>query len=114
MKSPILSSGRAFAEQGGAALYANVCAACHQPDAKVAVGAGAFPALAGNSNLASADQVLRVVIRGQRDMPPLGGMMSDEQAADVVNYVRSHFGNDYRDTVSAAAVQAARPPSPSP
>ena len=41
-------------------------------------------------------------------------MMSDEQAADVVNYVRSHFGNDYRDTVSAAAVQAARPPSPSP
>ena len=35
-------------------------------------------------------------------------MMSDEQAADVVNYVRSHFGNDYRDTVSAAAVQAAR------
>ncbi len=38
------------------------------------------------------------------DMPPLGGMMSDEQVADVVNYVRTHFGNDYRDRVSAAAV----------
>ena len=110
-ESPTLSAGQKFAEQGGGAIYANVCAACHQADAKGAVGAGAYPALAGNSNLASADYVLRVVIRGQRGMPPLGGMMSDEQAADVVNYVRSHFGNDYRDTVSAAAVQSARPPS---
>jgi mono/diheme cytochrome c family protein len=107
-----LSSGRAFAEQGGAAIYANVCAACHQPDAKGAAGAGAYPALAGSTHLASADYVLRVVIRGQREMPSLGGMMSDEQVADVVNYVRSHFGNDYRDRVSAAIVHAARPPSP--
>jgi mono/diheme cytochrome c family protein len=91
-----------------------ICAACHQADSMGAVGAGAYPALAGNSNLASADYVLRVVIRGQRGMPPVGGMMSDEQVADVVNYVRSHFGNDYRGRVSAAAVQAARPPSPSP
>ncbi len=106
-----LSAGRNFAEQGGAAIYANVCAACHQPDAKGAAGAGAYPALAENSNLASADNVLRVVIRGQSDMPPLGGMMSDEQVADVVNYVRSHFGNDYRDKVSTADVEAARPPS---
>ena len=37
-------------------------------------------------------------------------MMSDQQVADVINYVRTHFGNDYRDTVSAAAVKAARPP----
>jgi len=105
--SPVLSAGRKFAEQGGAALYANVCAACHQPDGRGAAGAGAYPALADNSNLASADYVLRVVIRGQRDMPPLGGMMSDEQVADVVNYVRSHFGNDYRDKASPAAVRAA-------
>jgi mono/diheme cytochrome c family protein len=110
-ENPILSPGRKFAEQGGAAIYANVCAACHQPDAKGAAGAGAYPALAENSNLASADNVLRVVIRGQRDMPPLGGMMSDEQAADVVNYVRRHFGNDYRDRVSAADVEASRPAS---
>ncbi len=113
-KNPILSPGQKFAEQGGAAIYANVCAACHQSDARGAVGAGAYPALARDSELASAETVLRVVIRGQRGMPPLGGMMSDEQAADMVNYIRSHFGNDYRDKVSAAAVRAARPPSPSP
>ena len=28
-------------------------------------------------------------------MPPLGQMMSDQQVADVVNYVRTHFGNSY-------------------
>ena len=30
-------------------------------------------------------------------MPPIGGMMSDAQVADVVNYVRTHFGNAYPD-----------------
>ena len=109
-QEPTLSPGRTFAEQGGAAIYANVCAACHQPDAKGAVGAGAYPALAANPELASVDYVLRMVLRGQGGMPPIGGMMSDEQVADVVNYVRSHFGNDYRDTATAAAVHAARPP----
>jgi len=113
-ESPTLSPGQKFAEQGGAAIYANVCAACHQPDAKGAVGAGRYPALAANAKLASADYVLRLILDGPRGMPPLGGMMSDEQVADVVNYVRSHFGNNYRDRVSAAAVQAARAPSPSP
>jgi mono/diheme cytochrome c family protein len=35
-------------------------------------------------------------------------MMTDEQVADVVNYVRSHFGNSYGPVVSAADVKAAR------
>ena len=41
-------------------------------------------------------------------MPALGRMMSDQQAADVINYVRTHFGNAYRDEVSAADIEAAR------
>ena len=35
-------------------------------------------------------------------------MMSDEQVADVVNYVRTHFGNSYPGAASAAQVAAAR------
>jgi mono/diheme cytochrome c family protein len=35
-------------------------------------------------------------------------MMSDQQAADVINYVRAHFGNRYGDAVSAADVETAR------
>ena len=34
--------------------------------------------------------------------------MSDEQVAAIVNYVRTHFGNDYRDTVTAENVKAVR------
>ena len=41
-------------------------------------------------------------------MPPFGRQLDDEQVAAVVNYVRTHFGNDYRDNVSAADVKAAR------
>ena len=108
----VLSPGRQFAEQGGAAIYANVCAACHQPDGKGANGAGAYPALAGDERLASAEYALRVLLEGSNAMAPLGRLMSDDQAADVLNTIRTHFGNDYRDAVTVAAVKSARPPSP--
>jgi mono/diheme cytochrome c family protein len=110
----VLSPGRQFAERGGAAIYANVCAACHQADGKGAAGAGAYPSLAGNPRLASADYALRVLLAGSNAMPPLGQMMSDEQAADVINYVRTHFGNDYRDAVTAEVVKSSRPPNSPP
>jgi mono/diheme cytochrome c family protein len=41
-------------------------------------------------------------------MPPVGVMMTDDQVAAVVNYVRTHFGNDYRDAVTTENVEAAR------
>jgi mono/diheme cytochrome c family protein len=41
-------------------------------------------------------------------MPPFGAMMNDEQVAAVVNYVRTHFGNRYLDTVTAEDVRAVR------
>ena len=104
-----MSRGRNFDEQGGPALYASVCAACHQPDAKGATGAAAYPPLAANKNLASAGYVATVLLDGLRGMPPVGRMMSDAQVADVTNYVRSHFDNGYEDAVSPADVRAARP-----
>ena len=106
-----MSRGWVFEEQGGEALFAHVCAACHQPDAKGATGAASYPALAENKDLASAEYLEALLFNGQRAMPPLGGMMSDQQVADVINYVRTHFGNNYRDEVSADDVKAARPRS---
>ncbi len=103
-----LSQGKVFEETGGAALYANVCAGCHQPDARGAAGAGAYPALSDNTDIASADTLVRLVLDGQRGMPPVGQMMSDQQIADVINYVRTHFGNAYDQGVSSADVEAAR------
>ena len=103
-----MSRGWEFAERGGADLFNNVCAACHQPDAKGAIGAAAYPPLAANTKLASTDFLLGVLLGGLRGMPPVGSMMSDEQVADVVNYVRTHFGNSYGGAVSAAEVATAR------
>jgi mono/diheme cytochrome c family protein len=54
--------------------------------------------------------MLDVVVNGKRAMPPLGDMMNDDQVAAVVNYVRTHFSNNYRDAVTPADVKAARRP----
>jgi mono/diheme cytochrome c family protein len=114
VKGGAMSRGWEFAEHGGAELFRNVCAACHRPDAKGASGAGAYPPLADDAELASTDFMLNVLLRGLKGMPPVGEMMSDAQVADVINYVRTHFGNAYPDAVSATDVAAARrrPPPP--
>jgi mono/diheme cytochrome c family protein len=106
--SVAMSRGWEFSEQGGEELFRNVCAGCHQPDAKGAVGAGGYPSLVADEKLASADFVMSVLLGGLRGMPPVGDMMSDAQVSDVVNYIRTRFGNADTDAVSAADVSAAR------
>ncbi len=98
-----------FTEQSGEQLFANVCQGCHMPDGKGAVGAGTYPSLAGNKNLEAGGYPVYVVVRGQRAMPSFGAMMSDDQVAAVVNYLRTHFGNDYKDAVTAEDVKVVRP-----
>ena len=98
-----------FTEQGGEAIFKNVCQGCHMPQAQGAVGAGMYPALAKNPKLETAGYPVAVVVNGQKAMPALGGMFSDQQVADVVNYVRTHFGNNYKDKVTPADVKSARP-----
>jgi mono/diheme cytochrome c family protein len=108
-RSPALSSGFRFAENGGEELFASACQGCHMSDGNGAAGAGKYPSLVKDANLESAGYPVTVIVRGQKAMPPVGMMMSDEQVAAVVNYVRTHFDNQYRDAVSAADVKLARP-----
>jgi mono/diheme cytochrome c family protein len=103
-----LSQGDRFIEESGEALYSNVCQACHMERGQGAIGAGKYPPLAANANLQSAGYPIYVILHGQKAMPPLGQMMSDEQVAAVVNFIRTNFGNDYRDEVSAQEVAEAR------
>lgn len=56
----------------------------------------------------SAGCPIYVVLHGQKGMPPLGDMMSDDQIAAVVNYVCTHFGNDYQDAATAQDVKDSR------
>ncbi|WP_269929643.1 c-type cytochrome [Aminobacter sp. HY435] len=103
-----LSDGDMFSEKTGQELYANVCQACHMDQGQGAIGAGKYPALAKNQNLESGGYPVFVVLHGLKGMPPVGTMMSDEQVAAVVNYVRTNFGNDYKDPVTTEDVAGAR------
>jgi mono/diheme cytochrome c family protein len=102
--------GGAFALSGGEALYQGICQGCHMADAKGAVGAGRYPALVSNPHLAGAGYLIRIVLKGQKGMPGFGDNLTDQQVADVANYVRTHFGNRFADDITPAAVQAARGP----
>ena len=98
-----------FMQRDGEVIYRTVCQGCHMAAAQGAVGAAAYPALASDPKLAAAGYSVLVVVNGSKDMPPFGTLLDDKQVAAVVNYVRSHFGNSYPDTVSPADVKSARP-----
>lgn len=102
------SSGYRFVEMTGEELFANVCQGCHMPDATGATGAGTYPSLAGNKTLEAGSYPIFLIVNGRRGMPAFGDMMNDGQVAAVVNYVRTHFGNDFQDAVTAKDVQDAR------
>jgi mono/diheme cytochrome c family protein len=97
-----------FMEQSGERLYADLCQGCHMPGGVGAVAAGAYPALAKNDKLAAAGYAVVLVLKGRKGMPPFGAMLTDRQVAAVVNYVRTHFGNDFSDEVTPADVNASR------
>lgn len=95
------AAGEAPAEDG-AAVFSQVCAACHQQDAKGLPGA--FPPLAGSSVVNQEDptQMIDIVLGGYNaranegygPMPPQAEVLTDEQIVAVVNHVRSNFGNN--------------------
>lgn len=88
----------------GEKVYREVCQACHMANARGAEGAGRITGLAGNSNLAYPEYPIAIVTGGKGAMPWFRGPLSDQQIADVIGYVRTHFGNKYKGKVTAAMV----------
>jgi mono/diheme cytochrome c family protein len=101
-------SNQRFLPRDGEVLFRSICQGCHMPDARGATGAGKFPALAKNDKLEAGGYPVFIVVNGQKGMPGFGDVLDDEQVAAVVNYVRSHFGNDYQDKVTPEDVKAVR------
>ena len=90
--------------KSGEALYEHACVACHEKD-----GSGApriYPPLPGNALLQSADptSTLRIILDGAQtvttprapnkgSMPAYAKQWTDQQIADVTNYIRNSWGN---------------------
>jgi len=113
--SSVNRSSAAVAAANGAAVYSQICQGCHMSEAQGAVGAGHYPKLAGDPALASWEYVATTVLGGRNGMPSFGvrasgepvfggATLSDQEVADVVNYVRSHFANKYKDKVTVNQV----------
>jgi mono/diheme cytochrome c family protein len=103
-----ISEGFRFDQKDGESLYRAVCQSCHMADGQGAQGAGMYPALAGNTKLAASSYPAYNVLHGRKGMPSFKYMLSDEQVAEVTNYVRTHMGNAYKDPITAATVKALR------
>jgi mono/diheme cytochrome c family protein len=79
----------------GQEIYTGLCQACHQPD-----GRGqerlAPPLVGSVLALAPAPVTVRILLNGKEGkiglMPPLGSVLTDEQIADVLTYVRRAWG----------------------
>lgn len=106
---PSVGSSAATKVSTGEMVYTTTCQECHMPDAQGAVGAGRYPALADNRKLASKQYPMIMVVNGSKAMPSFARQLSAEQIAAVVNYVRTHFGNRYKDVVTVAEVKAVLP-----
>ena len=119
---------QAFNQTGapGAGTYLSYCSSCHKPDGKGVEGA--IPALAGNTSVQAEgpETVLRVILgglgaqNGYAPMPAIGAGMTDQQVADVTDYIRNSWGNKAPVIPNAASspTRARRPrrcsPAPRP
>lgn len=91
----------------GAAVYRQICQACHMADARGGGGAGTgIPALADNPNMADKAQVIDVLVNGRGGMPWFTDILTPGQIAAVLTHVRSHF-NAYPEPVTTAEVEQA-------
>jgi mono/diheme cytochrome c family protein len=115
--SAAIAHNPASASDGGAIYTAN-CSSCHQSDGQGI--AGAFPPLAGNPTVTGNPITVitivkdglegRLAVNGQAYsgiMPRWRDLLSDEQIADVISYIRSSWKND-APGVSTADVQSVK------
>jgi mono/diheme cytochrome c family protein len=104
--------------KSGGQVYADECSACHGADGRGQ--AGLIPALNHSASVQQADatSVLRVVIRGTRNvatdkaptgpaMPAFNWILDDGQVAAVTTYIRNAWGNA-APAVSASEAGKAR------
>jgi mono/diheme cytochrome c family protein/glucose/arabinose dehydrogenase len=94
----------------GREVYQSLCAACHQPDGRGRENVA--PSLLGSEfALAPAGVPARIVLNGKEGttglMPPLGSVLTDDQIAAVLTYIRREWGHT-ASAVDAATIKEVR------
>jgi mono/diheme cytochrome c family protein/glucose/arabinose dehydrogenase len=94
----------------GREVYRNICQACHQPDGRGQEKMA--PSLIGSTlALASPDIPARILLNGKEGpvglMPPVGSVLSDDQIAGVLTYIRREWGQT-GSAVDPATVKTVR------
>jgi len=112
-------SPQVLAQDPGRALFMGNCATCHGAKGQGAgSGFGAYPALFNHTTTGAADakNVVSVILgsvnrrmeKGDILMPSFAEDLTDEQVAQVTNYVFTQFGNPAAATVDAKQVAKLR------
>jgi len=100
--------------RAGSEIYLNNCAQCHQ---STGLGIqGAIPPLAGNGAVTAGgpENIITAVLGGlpgqgsYGQMPAFGGQFSDQEIADVANFVRTSWGNEASANATADMVKSLR------
>jgi len=87
--------------KNGQVAYISYCQSCHMEDG--AGLPGVFPPLAKTGNLKDANRLVKVILQGMRGPVTVNGtkyngemaptMLTNQEAADVINYIRNSWGN---------------------
>lgn len=101
-----------YTSSDGEEIYQTLCAGCHMPEGGGAIGAGAYPALAGNPNLEYSAYAVALIVNGQKGMPAFGTFLDDEQIVALVTYMQTNLSNNYTPDATTESVAAVRPAEP--
>ena len=103
----------------GKIVYSNNCMNCHMEDGKGL--AGAFPPIAKSDYLKRPSKdLIAVILKGQsgeikvngvvyNGMMPAQDYLSDEEIADVLNYINNSWGNKNLKPILPSQVKLLRP-----
>lgn len=101
----------------GKDVYTNFCMSCHMTDGK---GTEIYPPVAKTDYLKKpAKTLINIILQGQSGeiivnkkkydaLMPAQAYLTDEQIADVLNYIRNSFGNKIPGTITPQQVKALR------
>ena len=99
----------------GKNVYQTYCQSCHMEEG---VGVeGAFPSLVKTGNLTDKNKLVKIVLQGMRGPIVVNGVkynsemaglsLTDQETADVINYIRNSWGNKAA-MITVADVAAAK------